>query len=523
MRNAKVFQGINHGLLIAALYCAVFLLLWRLSQDQFYLPAGLRVAALLLLPRRLWVYALIGDAAAVFGLRWRIVDQYSLQWVIVPTLLLPPLLAVGPLLMRRLLNPWHNNLRWIPLGLAAVAVWMAVWMLIFDQILGGPQGAASVTRFLRFATGYYIGMMMLVPLAMLWAGRHEIAHRTAALWRDAAVAAGLIMSLAVAVNVMLLEPSLKQLLLILMIAPPTAMAFLHGWRGAALGVVAANAAVALSLPAANVLGAHDQIIFVAHQVLAAASTILLVAGALVSSHFEQARRLGVAEAHAMDIARASFLQTDQHLRDRVVVLAQMQARIEDSKTDLIRRLKEHGRYAAAMDVMRDAALHDELFEAHASALYPLSIDAQGLYHALQSPSFSTVWANQRPVRFALRGQPMRLTVPLQVAAYRCACNAIALLSPGYPSRYRVQARTWQSGPVRGIAVVVQAHGGAGEMRTRASTLAELELEGRLTMHGGALRRRRDDRVVFLLTEPLTATADRYSDAGTMDQLSPLAP
>jgi glucose-6-phosphate-specific signal transduction histidine kinase len=524
MRNAKLLQGINHGLLVAALYCAAFVLLWRLSQDQFYLPAGLRVASFLLLPRRLWAYALIGDAAAVFGLRWRIVDQYSLEWVIVPTLLLPPLLAVGPLLMRRMLNPWLNNLRWVPLGLAAVAVWMAVWMIVFDQIFGGAQGAASVTRFVRFVTGYYLGMLMLVPLAMLWAGRHEKTHQAAGLWRDAAVGVGLVMSLALAVNVSLLEPSLKQLLLIFMIAPPTALAFLHGWRGAALGVVAANAAIALSLPAANVLGAHDQTVFVAHQVLAAAGTILLIAGAMVSSHFDQARRLGVAEAHAMDIARASFLQTDRHMRDRVIVLAQMQARIVDSKTDLIRRLKEHGRYAAAMEVMRDAALHDELFEAHASALYPLSIDTLGLYDALQSPSFTAVWTDQRPVRFCLRGQPRRLSVPLQVAAYRCACNAIALLSCGDPARYRVHARTWQSGQMRGIAVVVQAHGGAGEMRTRASTLAELELEGRLKMHGGALRRRRGDRLVFLLAEPLAASASGYSDEpGTMDQLSPLVP
>jgi glucose-6-phosphate-specific signal transduction histidine kinase len=524
MRNARVFKGINHGLLVSALYCASFLLLWRLSQDQFYLPAGLRVAAFMLLPRRLWAYALAGDAAAVFGLRWRLVDQYSVEWVIVPTLLLPPLLAVGPLLMRRMLSPLQNNLRWLPAGLAAVSLWMAVWMIVFDQLLGGPQGAASVTRFIRFATGYYLGMLMFVPLAMLWAGRNNPSHHSATVWRDAAVAVSLIISLSIAVNITLLEPSLKQLLLIMMIAPAAALAFLHGWRGAALGVVAANAAIALSLPAANVLGAHDQTTFIAHQVLAAAATLLLVAGAMVSSHFENARQLGVAEAHAMDIARASFLQSDRHLRDRVIVLAQMQARIEDSKSDLIRRLKEHGRYAAAMEVMRDAALHDELFEAHASALYPLSIDTLGLYNALQSPSFSAVWASQRPVRLCLRGKPLLLTVPLQVAAYRCACNAIALLSPGDPSRYRLHARTWQAGGLRGIAVVVQAHGGAGEVHTRASTLAELELEGRLKMHGGAMRRRRSDRVVFLLAEPLAASVSSYSDApGTMDQLSPLVP
>lgn len=506
------------------LYCASFLVLWRLSQDQWYLPAGLRVAALLMLPPRLWPFALLGDAAAVFGLRWRIVDQYNPAWAIVPALLLPPLLAVAPILMRRLLTPWHAHVRWIPLALAAIALWVAVWMLTFDQLLAGPQGAASLTKFLRFAIGYYLGMLMVVPLAMLWIRRNDGEHQPSALWRDAAVATGVIASLGLAVTVSTLEPSLKQFLLILMIAPPTALALLHGWRGAALGVVSANVAIALSLPAANVLGAHDETTFAAHQVLAAAATILFVFGAIVSGHFDRARRLGVSEAQALQIARASFLSTDRNLRERVMLLAQMQARLVDSKADLVRRLKAHGKFSAAMDVLRDAALHDELFEAHTSALYPLSIETHGLYDAVQSPSFSAVWAQQRRVRFGLRGQPKTLTVDLQIAAYRCVCHAIALLSAGDPSAYRIRARVWAVGARRGIAVVVESADGVAGQRTAASTMAELELEGRLQMHSGALRRRRDDRVSFVLSEPDCVPEAAYCpSAGTIDQVSPAAP
>ena len=474
MRNARVLQGINHGLLVAALYSATFLLLWRLSMDQWYLPAGLRMAALLVLPLRRWPYVFLGDAAAVLMLRWPKVENYSPEWAILPALFLPPLLAVAPLLIRRIMDPWQANLRWLPLGLAAAALWMGVCMLTFDQLLAGPKGAATLAKFLKFSTGYYLGMLMLVPALLLWLRRAESAHTPAHLLRDAATAAGLVLVLYVAVVAGdAMEPALKQLLLMLMIAPAVGLALLHGWRGAAVGIVMVNVAIAMAAPSLNLAGAFDGTTFIAQQALAVAATALFCVGAIVSAHFDHARRLGVAEAHAMDIARASFLQTERHLRDRVIVLAQMQARIEDSKADLIRRLKEHGRYAAAMDVMRDAALHDELFEAHASALYPLSIDTLGLYDALQSPSFSAVWANQRPVRLCLRGQPLLLTVPLQVAAYRCACNAIALLSPGDPLRYRVHARTWQVGDRRGIVVVVQAHGGAGEAHTRASTLAEL--------------------------------------------------
>lgn len=524
MRNAKVFKGINHGLLVAALYCAAFLILWRISMDQWYLPAGLRAAALLFLPLRLWPYVFVGDAAAVLSLRWPKAENYSIEWALVPAGTLLPLISIPVLLSRKYLKGSATHARWLTAVLVVTALWGQMWMHVLNHVLTSQTNPALLSSFLKWSTGDYLGMMMIVLPAAVWHQRKQYTQRIRTLARDSAVSAGVIASILLAVMVSALEPSLKQFLCMMMFGPAVALTSVHGWRGAAVGIVMVNIAIALTLPALNAVGAYDGTTFVAQQALAVTASVLLSVGAIITTHFDHARRLGVAEAHAMDIARASFLQSERHLRDRVIVLAQMQARIEDSKSDLIRRLKEHGRYAAAMDVMRDAALHDELFEAHASALYPLSIDTLGLYDALQSPSFSAVWADQRIVRFFLRGQPRRLSVPLQVAAYRCSCNAIALISASSPSSYEIYARTWTTGQARGIFVVVQAHGAAGETRTRASTLAELELEGRLKMHGGAMRRRRGDRLVFLLSEALTTSASVYSDdPGTMDQLSPLAP
>ncbi|MFC6840257.1 MASE1 domain-containing protein [Xanthomonas theicola] len=62
-------KHIAKGALLSAAYCAAFLVAWRCSVDQWYLPAGLRVATLLFLPYRLWPYLLLGDTAALLMIR----------------------------------------------------------------------------------------------------------------------------------------------------------------------------------------------------------------------------------------------------------------------------------------------------------------------------------------------------------------------------------------------------------------------------------------------------------------------
>lgn len=64
-----VAKELVRGMLISVCYCLVFLMLWRFSLDQWYLPVGLRVVTLLYRPYREWPFLLAGDAAAMLFLR----------------------------------------------------------------------------------------------------------------------------------------------------------------------------------------------------------------------------------------------------------------------------------------------------------------------------------------------------------------------------------------------------------------------------------------------------------------------
>ncbi|MEW6383765.1 MAG: hypothetical protein AB1514_07305, partial [Pseudomonadota bacterium] len=78
------------GLALALLYALACWGARKLSLDQFFLPAGVRVAALLLCPPRLWPYLLIGEYAYFAHLRIPLISKYNLTWVILASVFLMP-------------------------------------------------------------------------------------------------------------------------------------------------------------------------------------------------------------------------------------------------------------------------------------------------------------------------------------------------------------------------------------------------------------------------------------------------
>ncbi len=87
------------GIALAAVYALSCLASRQFSLDQFFLPAGIRAAALLIVPTRLWPYLLLGEYAYFATLRIPMIDSYGLVWVILASTLLMPLamLVVRPL------------------------------------------------------------------------------------------------------------------------------------------------------------------------------------------------------------------------------------------------------------------------------------------------------------------------------------------------------------------------------------------------------------------------------------------
>lgn len=505
MEDAK-WSDTAKGLVLSAAYCASFLAAWYLSFDQWYLPAGLRAASLLFVPYRYWPYLFAGDAAALLVIRVPKAEQYSMLWAYLSPFLLMPMVSSLALLLRNTLKTTQDKARWLPLAALSIAVWSSVSNMMLNYFLYGPRASVSFANLYKFSVGDYLGILMVVLPVLLFMGRNNGQVKPRHALRDTLIAGAAIFVLYCIAAVPTLEAAFHQGLLMLMLLPVVGLTFRHGWPGAAIGILVVNVVTAMKIPYMNTPGTYDAEIFVTQQALAIAATGLLMLGSVISDLFDKARSAGVAEKEALLLAQNSFLSSESKLRDQVIYMAQMQLRLDDYRDELVDWLKQHRHFEAAMDLNNRGVAHARLFDQQALALYPMRIEAQGLYSVLNAEAFTDFWTNDTAVRYQLRGQPKQLTVDLQLAAYRCVCNAFALLSECDPKQYTVRSRVWRYGGKRGIAMLVIAKPTAGRelQHDQAGLLAAMELEGRVKAHGGAVRRRHLNRISMLLSEPADA-------------------
>ncbi|MCW1777264.1 hypothetical protein NB693_23340 [Pantoea ananatis] len=96
---------------------------------------------------------------------------------------------------------------------------------------------------------------------------------------------------------------LRQFLRVLLVVPAIALTLRHGWRGAALGVVLANVAVALSLPKTVEAGMHDPQAFAVQILLAVTATGLFAFGSRLSAAYRQLRDFGRVREQALRTGR----------------------------------------------------------------------------------------------------------------------------------------------------------------------------------------------------------------------------
>lgn len=499
MENARL-RFIAKGLLLSAVYCAAYLLAWFQSLDQWFLPAAVRMACLLFLSFRYWPFVLAGDIAAVLYVRAPKAGQYGELWAYLSPFLLAPSISIAPLILRRRLAKLLDNLLLFPFLVIAIAIWSSFCKLMINFLLDGPAADSVLDTFLRFTIGDCMGILIAVPSVMVWMRRKEWLLSSRRILIDVTVSIVLLSLTCKAVTSPEISPSLRQLFLVLMIVPAAALTILHGWKGAALGTALVNVFIGLALPEYDVIGAFDQNSFVAQQVLVVVTMAILCFGAMISSLYEKSRMLGISEEHALSLAQTSFLSSERNLRDRVLYMAQMQIGFDEYRKKLVERLKAHGHFDAAMDLNAEGVEQMEWFERHAAALYPIQIETQGLFAALHSQAFSRLWAADAELMLLVKGQPKALSLDLQIAAYRCICNAFALLSDTAPDYYQIRARAWQSQNRRGISVIVTARATTDATPGETALLAAMELEGRVRAYGGSLKRRHRHRIVISLAE-----------------------
>jgi two-component system, NarL family, sensor histidine kinase UhpB len=253
-------------LAVAAAYGACYEIARYLSFPQWMLTAGLRLAALLLLPRRYWPALALGEFlpllessaanAAGLGIGWAI--SASVPMVVLWMAIMKPLRARWSLFDSR------GEVR-IPLVLVAalgVSVVTAIATLLTAEaaILNGPDTSwpdpdtGPLGYFMAYTLGAYLGALTLTPMVL--ALRERLQHLRGAplsvrlitrspLLRDTVRWLLPMLAATTWVAIHTHDETLRQAARLALVLPVLGMAWRHGWHGTAIGGMAASMALAI--------------------------------------------------------------------------------------------------------------------------------------------------------------------------------------------------------------------------------------------------------------------------------------
>jgi hypothetical protein len=493
------------GLLIATLYCVAYLAAWFHSLDQWLLPVGLRAAVVLLIPRRwLWAWAL-GDILAMYLMRIPRADFDGVLWAYTTPLMVGPLFAVVPLAIKARLRTPERIATWLPLIAPACGLWSWACSWALSLVATSPNAFASLQTGLTWSLGSTLGVLLITLPPLLWLNRARGADRLdSPLTRDAVMSGLLVGAVAYGVaQTPELAPTMRLGLLMLTIVPVVALTFAHGWRGAALGAIAANVGVGITLPDFQREGAVDDVTLVAQQAMVVAMAALLTLGEAITRNRARAHEAMRSELAALERVGHARRLTENTLREHLLLMSRMQAHVDRGRQDLVEWLRVNERFSAALDLNSAGVEHRAAFEAYSTALYPIRVEQDGLYPVLASDAFTRFWVGDVPVEYRLRGDAGQLSLDLQLSAYRALCACFVVLCDAAPAQYLVHVRTWRRSGLAGIAIRAIALGSTRE--GHGNTAAQEDLEQRASTHGGAARvRHHARRVILLMSEPHAA-------------------
>ncbi len=495
------------GIVFGMIYCLAYLAAWFHSLDQWFLPAGVRVVALLLLPYRLWPYILIGDCAALLLMRIPLMSVEKATWVFASSVLLPLTISIGVVALRRNYSSLHDQAKWLPVIAICMAVWSAFSNIVINFALDGPSSATTLEFFYRRCIGQFLGILFFALPTMLWLGRHHLAPKPRHFLRDSALSC---LTIALIFIALVVPNDVKEYLRfglpIAMLVPVIFLTFRHGWRGAATGIAFSSLAVAKTLYALNGDAAYDATIFVVQHAFVVASCGLLALGYVISTQYAIARSLGISEREALQASRTSFLVTERILREKALMLEQMQKRIEGERKRVVEYLKAIGDFQGALLLNNESVEHNSRFGADVTDIYPLKLEQYGLNAVLNSQEFCDARGGGAHVLPLLGHGSMKLSIELQQVAYRCVGNALDVLSELQPRAYVIKTRVRKTKHLLGIILIVSVRDPSEPSSSSKSANAAIELTARVKAHGGVVKRRHAHRISLWLSEAIEQTA-----------------
>ncbi len=490
------------GFFIAVLYAVACLVTRQMSLDQFYLPAGVRIAALLLTPPRLWPYLLLGEYAYFAQIRVPMATTHGLAWVILGSIGLMPVAMLIVHFHRRHI-PTAGGLWLLSLSFSAGIAVSLLNMGLARLLWPGPDPEMMLERVGRTLLGQTTGILTLAPLALLWLRRHSEPAWSTRFVAFTATAIALIMALGLAIKLTPAAANTTREQLVLMASlPAISLAFLHGWRGAAIAVPLLNLIVLASTPSTGLPASFDLGAFSTQQSLCVISVALLALGSGISHYQRKYQEHEDSGRNTVELARASHLAGEQALRSRALELKSIGDGMDMSVQGVVDWLKTHGHHDIAADLVQTSLTHSWQFRQQASMVYPTAIEQIGLYLSLQASGVRDGWDfTGRMSRPQFSGDPCQLSVGLQLAAFRLLIDAVPVMLSHEPGQMHLQARCGRLGQRRGIMLNIALLDRGRPLASATEAALIDRLSGRLIAYDGVLQCRRH-RITVILSESL---------------------
>ncbi|WP_188250435.1 MASE1 domain-containing protein [Stenotrophomonas hibiscicola] len=491
------------GLLLAAAYAIACISARQFSLDQFFLPAGIRVAALLIVPQRRWPYVLLGEWGYFAYLRIPTIDEYGLEWVILAsTLLMPMAMLIVHLHLRKTISEAATGFWLLSLSTSAAVAVTGVNLSLSRLLWPVPPPDTLLDAAERVVFGHFAAIITMAPLALLWARRRSGSPWQKRLLVPSLVAIALMLALGLCMQLISTNAHSTRTHLVLLAAlPAITLTFMHGWRGAAIAIPLLNLPLHFATPSTGLPASFDLGTFSTQQNMAVMSVALLALGSSISYHHQRARSRGLAEETTLRLARSSHQTSERELRERAIHLKQLGEGMDSSLGEMVNWLKSQGHHAVASSLLHASSVHSRLFREQASLVYPTGLEQVGLYVTLQAGGASGVWKNSdRVTVHDLAGNPCLLSVELQLAIYRTVIEAVSILLELESGQICIRARCGVAGRQRGIVVVVGLLDRRQGLSTHTMSQAVERLSGRILPYGGAVQCRHN-RLRIALSEP----------------------
>nr|WP_199047712.1 MASE1 domain-containing protein [Dyella sp. ASV24] len=421
-------------------YAFSYALLSHISVSHWNLPAGLRVACLLLLPYRYWPALLLGECIPVSLHAWRGFSESGWRWSVLAAL--PPLLPLMALTAwarrhaRLLLDRYQINMSMLLGVILASAVLTALVDVLLAMTAQVPAGQLAPTLETRAIFGdfisNYLGALAIAPTAIalvlaLADKNAETPLRRSRLAKDLAV--GMLIPLLVLMGLVFSsQGDSMQVFRIAMFLPVVWLTSRHGWRGAALGGTLASVAVTMTSSIVR-----DPAVIQAQALIAFAITTLLMLGSRIAQQGHVSQSGQADPLRGFQLAQQGLYLEELRLRQAADTLEHIGHTIGENHSRLLNRLRHILSSTEERTYARQVAQAQHEMHRLANALYPRGWRERGVPATLREGPFAqAIHMAGATYTCELSGRGLSQLGPdVHMALYRLACEVLVhVLSRG---------------------------------------------------------------------------------------------